>query len=172
MSQPAKDAYWKPSYDTLYKAYYQEILSDALVERWQGIDVATALLVAATASGSAFAGLALWSEPSLKIVWGIIAGVAAIASIIRSVMGVTSRVKDQTDLRHAFLQLRVDVETFRLQLAIEMNMDEAKNRFSELRKTLAECLGRTSPDFAETKGLRSNVQKRLDDIMKAEGYSL
>jgi uncharacterized protein YeeX (DUF496 family) len=155
----------------LYNTYYQELLSDALVHRWQGVDISTAFVVAATASGSTIAGLALWSEPGWEIVWGIIAVVAAVASIGRTVLGVTSRVKDQTDLHHDFLSLRVSLENFRTQLKIGMTVEEAKTAFNDLLKTYADRMGRTSTDIVETLRLRRKVQERLNDIMKKEGFS-
>jgi hypothetical protein len=172
LSQSAKDAYWKPSFKALCDAYYQELLSSALVKRWQDIDVVTGFLVALTASGSTIAGLTLWSKPEFVGIWGTIAVVAAIASICRSVLDVTSRVKQQTDLHHTFLKLRVQIENFRTELGIDMSLDDAKKEFEAVLNDYRDSMARTDPDIAATSGLQRNVQKQVTDSLKSEGLIL
>jgi hypothetical protein len=109
MTKEDRETYWSLSFDTYYKAYYQELASQALAARWERIDVLTALLVAATASGSTLAGWALWSDVGWKVVWAGIAAVATITSILHGSLRVPSRLKEQEELRREFSGLRVDL---------------------------------------------------------------
>ena len=165
-SQAVINAYWKPSYETLYDAYYQELASEALIGRWQFIHILIAFLVAATSSGSAIAGWALWSERGWKTIWAIIAAIASLASIAHGVVGVPSRVREQEEVRQLFCRLRIDVETFRHLLRIGITMSEAQSKYDELRNRYSECVGRTRPDIAFTIRLRKRVQDRLNQILK------
>lgn len=166
MSRESIDAYWEPSFETLYQAHYQELASEALIRRWQRIDIGTGILVAATASGSAFAGWALWNQPHGKVIWAGIAGIASLASILHSVMGVPGRVKEQDELRRVFCELRVDLETFRQQLAIGLDSGQASGQYAKLRERLAQCMGRTRPDIGYTIGLRNQVQDQVNKRLK------
>ena len=58
--------FWRPSYDTYYDAYYQEMAYIAVSDDLQGVEMITKALVAVTATGSAIAGLSLWSDPTLE----------------------------------------------------------------------------------------------------------
>src|SRR5438132_829669 len=87
--------YWNPSYELLSKVLIQELASEALTARWEKLDLVASFLVAATATGSAVAGWALWSTDGGKIVWGLIAGVASVASIVHGILKVPGRIKDQ-----------------------------------------------------------------------------
>jgi len=170
MGEEALKAYWKPGFDTLYDTCFQELASEALMGRWQKIDIVTSLLVALTASGSAVAGWALWSAQGAKLVWAMLAGVASLASIAHSVMGVPGRVREQEELRRLFSELRVDCETFQQQLRVGLEMAEARAKYDKLRERLTQCTGRTRPDLALTTRLRKKVQERLNAMLKARGY--
>lgn len=172
MAQPvdlAYQAYWEPGFQTLYEAYYQERLSEALVARWQWINTVIASLVAVTASGSAIAGLELWNVPGMRYVWFSIAAIASGASIVNGVIGVPTRVKEQEDLRKLFSELRVNLETFRQQLIIGLDLVQAGNEYKIFRQRLAEGIASANPGIAHTEGLGKRVQSQLDQELRRKG---
>jgi len=170
MDQDALNSYWEPGYRTLYDAYFRELSAAALVRRWQWIDAVIRFLVALTASGSVIAGWALWSSLQGKMVWGMIAGVASLASIAHGIVAVPGRMKDQEELRRGFSELRVDLETFLQELVIDLPNDEAKTRYNKLRERLAHWIARTPDDVGLTGGLGQTVERHLNDILRAGGY--
>ncbi|MDA2912986.1 hypothetical protein MYX77_03325 [Acidobacteriia bacterium AH_259_A11_L15] len=170
MSLATTELFWRPTFQTLYEAYYQELASEALMRRWQRIDISTSFLVAATASGSAITGWSLWSNPKWQFLWAFIAGLAAVASILHRTMAVPDRLKEQEELRRAFSELRVDLETFRQQLLIGIEPNDANTRYDKLRRRLAQHIGRANPDIGFTIRLRNRVQEQLDDKLRQEGY--
>ena len=127
----AIDSLWNPSWETLYEAYFHELAAQSVVTRWQKIDIAVAILVAATASGSVIAGWSLWSAPSWKTLWLAIAGIAAVVSTAHGAMAVPRRIKDQEEIRRNFSGLRVSLQTFRQDLRISLDGDEAFKRYHE-----------------------------------------
>lgn len=166
---PAYQAYWEPSFQTLYEAYYQERLSEALVARWQWINTIIASFVAVTASGSTIAGLELWNKPELRYVWFGVAAIASVASIVNGVIGVPSRVKEQEDLRKMFSGLRVDLETFRQQLIIGLDQVQAGNEYKIFRQKLADGVASANPGIIHTEGLRRRVKNQLDEELRRKG---
>lgn len=170
MSQNSKNTYWEPSFKTLYEAYFQELASGALVNRWERIHIITAFLVAVTASGSAVAGWAFWTEPGWRIIWAIIAGTACLISIGHGVLGVPGRIKEQEKLRRLFSELRIDIDTFRQQLTIGLDDDQASTQYDKLRHRLSQCTSGAHPEIAFTLGLRVKIQGDLNNILKKEGY--
>lgn len=171
MSKEIIQTYWKPSFDTLYEAYFQELSSEALIGRWQRIDLSIAFLVATTASGSTIAGWILWSEPNWKSVWAIIAGIVSIAAIAHGVLGVPGRVKEQEELRREFCELRIDLETFRQQLNIDIDANQAYSQYTKLRERYSQIMGRAHPDnIAFRSGFRDEVQEKLNNILKEKVY--
>lgn len=163
--------YLQPVFNTLYEAYYQELASESLIERWERIDLITAFLVAATTSGSAIAGWALWNTPTFKYVWAIIAAIASVASIAHGVIKVPTRVKEQEELRRIFAELRVDLETFWQQLRIgNIDNNTVRDKYEKLRERLSQCIGRTHPDIAYTIGFRKKIQDHLNKKLNDKGY--
>lgn len=171
MNQEDSKVFIRPVFETFYDAYYQELASEKLIERWERIDIITALLVAVTASGSAVAGWAFWNIPTFKHAWAIIAGVASIASIIHGVIKVPTRVKEQEELRRIFSELRVDIETFWQQLRIgSIDNNKLNDKYEKLRERLSQCIGRTHPDIAYTTKLREKIQEHLNNKLREKGY--
>ena len=173
MSTPKKpvEIYWSPVYETLYDAWFQELTSEALSQRWQFIDTLTKFLIAVTASGSAVAGWTLWTNEMGKYAWAVLAGLASVLSIVNGVIEVPDRLKQQQGLGNDYRKLRVDLETFRLNLLIGIDADKAESSWTSIRNQYEELMSRTPPDMLFTKGLSRNVESRLNDLLKTKGYT-
>ncbi len=165
----AERAYWDNSYDVLYDTWMQELLSEELLDFWGKIDTVSAVLVAITASGSAITGWALWQQEAGRAVWGVISGIAALISVLKTALQIPGRVKEQGDLRSEFLHLRLMLEAFRQDLA-NMDVPTARARFEALRADYQKLMDKTRPDIAMTKAWRIRVQRRLNEIMEQKGY--
>jgi len=171
MSQINIETYRKISFEMFYESFFQELLSEALTRRWNMIDLATKLLIAFTASGSAIAGWSLWNTPGGKFFWVMIAGVASISSIANGVMGVPTRVKEQEEIRQVFLKLRVDLEMFRQRLKLKSDPEQLViSQYTELQDIYTKCMGQLNSDIALTIGLRKDVQSNLNELLKEKGY--
>lgn len=151
-----RDELWNGVFDTYYDAYYNEVLADKLISRWQYFDEITKVLVALTASGSAIAGWTLWSKPGFEFVWVLMAGAAAVLSIIHAALSVADRLKDAGEVRRAFACLRIDIETFRYRMRIdpEFGIDEFTKEFEEYRRRYSDCEQRIKNDIFRTMPLR------------------
>ena len=165
MAVDPRDQIWEAAYDTYYSAYFEEILADALINRWQWVDEVTKVLVALTASGSAISGWALWADQNLKLIWTILAGIAAILAIIHTSLTVPGRIKDQSDIRRWFSGLRIDLETFRYRMQVDPQfpIEQFTSELVELRRRFGEGNERLKNDILITKHLRTQCQMELNE---------
>ena len=89
-----RDQLWRVSFETFYRVYYAESLTNSLINSWQRWDEVAKFVIAITATTSAVSGWALWNLPQFKIVWSIIAGLGAIFAILHTNLKVSDRLKD------------------------------------------------------------------------------
>lgn len=171
----ARDELWQKTFDTYYDVYYEELLAAATSRRWLWIDTVTKLLVAVTAASSAVAGWALWSQPGFRELWLIVAGIAAILSIIHASLAVAERVRNWENVGGAFFELRVQMEDFRNRMSIdpEFPIDTFLKHFEALRRRYVETVERSRDDIIQTMRLKRSCQKDVNtrlsgDILEGE----
>lgn len=159
----SRDVLWKAAYETFYYVYYDELLVETLIARWLAIDQIAKLAMALTATGSVVAGWSLWSNPALKVAWAILAGFGAVCAIVHTSWGITFRLRDFEQCKSKLLCLRIDLETFRVRLAINRNFSvaEMEQEFIRLRERLSNDCFKMS-DIWATERLRRSVQYDLN----------
>jgi hypothetical protein len=164
MASDPRDRLWDAAFETYYDSFYEGILADLLIDRWQFLDEAAKCTVALTATGSALAGWALWTEPGFRIVWVIVAGVSAILAILHAALGVAGRVRDWGEVRRYFATLRIDLETlrYRMEFDPEFPLDGFTDSFAELRKKYGEGMQRLRNDILLTRRLIHRAQDKLN----------
>lgn len=164
MSVDPRDRLWEATFDTYYDAYYEELVADALISRWQWIDAITRVIVALTASGSAVAGWSLWNIPQFKFLWAIIAGASALFAIVHSTLGVSVILKEHGQTYALFSALRTELETFRHRMDIDPDfpLDKLSEDFLGFRKRLTEAIQSNRNDLLFTKRLANDIQDRLN----------
>ena len=160
-----RDEIWNGTFNTYYDSFYEEIMADKIISRWQLLDEFSKVLVALTASGSALSGWALWSDPNFKHIWLLLAGFGAIFAILHSTLGVPGRLKDWGEVKRWFAMLRIELETFRYQMKFdpEFSVDNFKTEFINFRKKYCEGIQRIKNDIFWTKGLENKSQNELND---------
>jgi hypothetical protein len=166
--EPTPPKYWTQTFEIYYQAYLQEMYAEYLSDFWSKWDRFSAILVAATATGSTVTGFALWKTASGQVVWGIIAGVAAVTSLITGGLQVAQAVKLQGDLRTKFLHVRLQLADFRQDMP-QMAESDQKTRFETLRTDFNAVLEMAKSDFALTESRRKIINDKLDAILKAKG---
>lgn len=167
MTHDPRDELWNSVFETYYDSYFQEIVADNLINRWLKFDDITKVLVAVTASGSAVAGWAAWNRPEYQGVWGAIAGLAALISIVHAALGVPNRLKDHGETKRLFSALRIDLTTFRHRMRIDpkFSLDEFSAEYFEFRQRFKDAIHSIIPDVARTKRVLSNSQVELDQLI-------
>lgn len=172
MEKNKRDIIWDKIFEVYYDSYWVEILSDKLINVWQKVDDTNKVLVAITASGSVISGWALWENPALKYVWIILAGFAALLSIVHASLSVANRIKDWTEIKRQFSLLRIDLEMQRAKMEINSEFDE--NEFESIyviaKKKYAEHYANIRNDILKTRRFQVNAQndlnKRISNIIK------
>lgn len=166
----ARDELWQKAFETDYDTYYEELLSAATLRRWIWVDTITKILVATTATGSAITGWALWSQPGFRETWLIVAGIAAILSIIHTTLGVAERVRLWENVGGAFFELRVQMEDFRIRMSIdpEFPIDAFLKHFEVLRRRYIETVEKSRDDILHTSCLKRSCQKDVNTRLSGE----
>src|SRR6266576_5126800 len=101
-----RDELWNATWKSYYDTYFQEILSERVVLRWQRFDEVSKILIALTASSSALSGWAFWNQPDFKVIWTILAGIGAILAIFHKSLEVSHKITDWVSSRSQFCSLR------------------------------------------------------------------
>ena len=175
MAPDPRDTLWEAVFDTYYSAYFEEILSDLLINRWLRIDIGVRVGIALTASGSAVAGWTLWERPDFKIIWAIISCLAAVGAIFHSTISVPSLLKEHTRSNKDFTALRHEFETLRNDLNINPQFDVTKknHELKALKKRYTELCNNSPHDILSTDKLANKAQgllnSRIADIIESKG---
>jgi hypothetical protein len=170
MTIDPRDELWEAAFDTYYDAYYQELLRDRLVDRWQRVDDIAKVLAALTASGSAVSGWALWNQPGFKTVWALLAGFAAILTIVHAALSVPARVRDRAEAKRLFAGLRISLETFRYCMRVDPGFPVEKflHDFVEYRARHSDSIQLLKNDILITKRMQTKTQAHLNLILREE----
>ena len=172
-SEPAsdpRDILWEESFRVFYDAYYEQLLAEKLLRKWHWADLWSRLLVAVTASGSAIAAWAVWGLAGFNIVWAVVAGVAALFSVVHSVLNVSSRLKELSESRAAFLLIRTGAEAIRRRMRMNPKFTVAKftTAIERLGKMYAEAESKLAVDVFRTRRLEFRVQDEVDSLIATE----
>lgn len=168
MDADPRDELWKVSFETYYDAYFQELVADALINRWQRVDEVTRMLVALTASGSAVSGWALWTNAHFRVVWALLAGAAAVLAVGHATLGVLGRLKDQGEMKRRFSGLRTDLETFRYRMRVsrDFSVAEFSAEFAEFRRRYSDAVQLLKNDLLPTRTLEIRLQDALNERLR------
>jgi hypothetical protein len=165
-----KGELWLTTYDAvLYDVWMEELVNAWLLRFWSRINTGVSLLVAVTSTGSAVAVWPLWGQPQYKLVWGIVAGCAALSSIVLTALKVPDRIKSLGEFHSQFLRLRLSVEAFSQDID-SMELADAQKKFKELRDEGHKLIV-SAPPVSLTEGTREKIQEDLDSILKTKGYT-
>jgi hypothetical protein len=148
----------------------QELVSEQLSNFWGRFNALSTILVAATATGSAIAGWTLFNTTVGRVIWGVLSGVAALASLLDSTLAVPRRVKEQSDQRSMFLELRIKLEEFCNALG-RTDTTKAQHQFESLSREYKAAMKRAKGDIIWTKKWNRKTQLRLNAIMVEKGYA-
>ena len=160
-----RDRLWDVVFDTYYDVYFEELAAENLSRRLGGLDNLTKFLVALTASGSAVAGWALWSSSGWRILWAILAGFAAILSILGATLKTPDRVRRLEEVKQCFCRPRVDLETLRdtMRLRSDFPIDETRSRWTELRDSYNTAMQRVQNDPLRSRRFLKKTQNELNE---------
>ena len=166
-----REELWKAAFDTYYDSLFEELTADCLIARWARIDAVIRVLVAITASGSAVSGWALWNQPGYKVGWVVFSGLAALLSIVHTVLDIPGRIKAHGEDKRRFASLRTDLETFRYRMRVEQDQFDVAEftlQFLEYRKRYSENVQSACEDIARTSRFEAKRQVEVDQRLQNE----
>jgi hypothetical protein len=138
---------WNEMHQKHYDVSFQEVVLDAQISRWKNFDLISRYLIAITTSSSAVSGWYFWQQPGFSIVWSVLAGVAALLSILYSVVPIAQHLKDGNRAYSELHPIRVAFDELRLKYQMGVNDEsEIRERLYELNKRFIEVCDH-SPRF-------------------------
>ena len=169
MSIDSRDEIWNATYISYYETYFAEIVEEALICRWIYFDHVTKFLIAATASGSAIAGLSFWKTPEYACLWPIFTCISAVLAVLTKQFSVSEKLRDHPISCNAFSSLRIEFENLRIRMRIntDFEIEEFEKNLLSLRKKYAEEMRRVQHDIFLTENLRTNCQSDLNGRIAA-----
>lgn len=164
MPTDPRDTLWYTIFETYYRTHFEETLSNLVIKRLQIIDFAWRALAAATASGSAVSGWALWQDPSSKIVWAAISGTAALLIIVHAALSVTDLLKQHITYSKGLTPIRHEFENLRDDLNINRDFDVSRKyvEFRQLRKRYSDVRATQPQSLFATRALYLRAQNILN----------
>jgi hypothetical protein len=162
-----RDEVWDAVWGVYYNTYFQEVLAERLVLRWQRFNEASKVLIALTASGSALSGWALWSDPGFKVLWALLAGIGAILAIVHKSLDVSGKLFDWGSSRSQFSIIRIDFQKLinRLRINPRFAIKESTAQLDALTDRYSEAYKQTKMDAFLTGKLRISVQEELNSLV-------
>lgn len=159
-----RDEIWNATWKSYYDTYFQEILSERLVSRWQRLDELSKVMIALTASGSALSGWALWNQANFKVVWAILAGIGAILAVFHKSLEVSHKVTDWASSRSQFCLLRFDHEILlnKMRFDPEFSVEDCTKNLDGLLKRFADSYQKIKVDSFLTLKLKNKAQDELN----------
>ena len=160
-----RDKLWAEVYAKWYRCYFNEIVANRMVNRWQSFSDPAKVLTAITASGSVIAGWTLWSQDGYKVLWILLAGIGALLSVINTALAIPERIKDWATTKTEMARLRTDGELLMLKMKLHPDFDvpEMEKAFETLTRRFSDAVDRLPHDFLNTKKLGQESQKELDE---------
>ena len=160
------DELWATVHSDHYACYYEECVAEFLVSRWRLLDTITKFVTALTASGSAVAGWAIWSDPTLgKAVWAILSGLAAITALVHMSLGISDRIKEDTLIFSTFQQLRLDLENFKKKMRLRQHetLKAYIADYLEVASKFGKAYALKRPDFFLTLKQERRIQEDINN---------
>jgi hypothetical protein len=163
-----RDEIWNATWKSYYETYFQEILSEKLVFRWQRFDELSKVIIALTASGSALSGWALWNQADFKVVWAMLAGIGAILAVFHKSLEVSHKISDWVSSRSQFCLLRFDYEILlnKMRFDPDFSVEECSEDLDDLLRRFAESYQKIKVDAFLTGRLRNKAQDELDTFIQ------
>lgn len=171
-NSPNIDVLWNNIFQKYVDVFYQELMLDNLVSKWENFDLITRYLIAITASGSAVSGWALWQFPYGIISWKVLSFTSALLAIFYSVAPIAHNLKLGNQAYTEARLLRSNFEDFIYDFQAYKG-DTPRNFTEELRNfnTTFNNICEKSPRFPfVTKSFRVRVQKKLNKELQSKGF--
>jgi hypothetical protein len=128
------------------------------------------LVLLVTAPSSAIAGLWFWETEYGKLVWQYMGIVAAIAAILKPLLGLTKRIKELGGVLSGYRTLEYDLREMKSQIEQKRKYDAALQ--SELKKALQRekiLVGKT-PETRENQNVKSKCELEVRQEFPPESF--
>lgn len=161
---------WNSAHEMKYECFFQELCSEWLVNRWKAIDSITKFLITFTASGSAISGWVLWNYSVLSELWAVLAGCAAVLSIIHSSFNITTRIEEATLQYSQFKSLRMNLDSFQIKMKIKAfeKLEDYKSEIMSITQEYGKIHTNVKPDFILIDFFKKRIIIKLNKLIGYE----
>ena len=162
-----KDLLWQTALETFYRVAYTESLMSSALQKWKPIDSVVKSIVTFATIASVMVGWMLWGMPAGKVVWLIIAGVAAFLGLLHVILKISDRIADLSHNAQYFKSLRLNLERFIYEMEVnpDFPLQPFKTSFEQYREWLLVGSQMLKDDFLLTPRHRQKIQNKLNQQM-------
>ena len=162
-----KDLLWQTALETFYRVAYAESLMSSALQKWKPIDSVVKSIVTFATIASVMVGWMLWGTPTGKVVWLIIASVAAFLGLLHVILKISDRIADLSHNAQYFKSLRLNLERFIYEMEVnpDFPLQPFKTSFEQYREWLLVGSQMLKGDFLLTARHRQKIQNKLNQQM-------
>jgi hypothetical protein len=148
-------------YDRLRTARLNVKYYSARLDRYEKWNFALEFILLASAPSSAIAGLWFWNTETGKLVWQSLSVIAAIAAILKPLLGLTKRMKDYESSLSGYRGLEYDLMQIKALIEQKQKYDQALQ--TDFRKALEreKTLVIKSPETREDRKLKRECEEEV-----------
>jgi hypothetical protein len=163
-----RDKIWNATYNTYYLVYWYENIADNLVKKWSSINDIIKIFIACTASSSAISGIAFWQTEQGKNIWIVLVTIAGFLSILNLTLKVDNKIKEWTDIKNNFVNLRFKAEILKDKMSFNPTFDiiEFEKEFLKLKEDYGISHKQLKPDYFIRPKLISRTQEKVNNYIK------
>jgi hypothetical protein len=171
MAVDARDEIWEESFGTYYDVYYEEMLTEAIINWWLVVDEVVTILVGLTV----VICLLLFSRGQPpngdhKNICVSIILFPVFWAMFHIILNVPERLKNHGESARRLMTLRINLETFRNQMRInpDFPIDKFTNKFTELRQNFLNNMQLVKPDILKIAWLKHKIHAELNTKLQNE----
>jgi hypothetical protein len=157
-------------YDKLRSARLNVKYYSCRLQTTERINFWIELLLLVTAPSSAVAGLWFWNTEYGKQIWQDMGVVAALAAVVKPLLGLTKRIKDYENILSGYRTLEYDI--MEIKSSIEQKQKYDQSQQAELKKAIQreKVLVAKNPETRDRKRVKRNCEEEVRRELPPESF--
>lgn len=157
-------------YDQLRTARLNEKYYGCRLQKFERVNFWSEILVAATASSSALAGLAFWDTQAGNSIWKVLLALAALVTISKPLLNLTKKIRSYEELLAAYRLLTHDLKNLRTDISQAQLYNRAHRARLKSINEKQRLLADKSPERIESRKLKRWCSEEVIRELPSEAF--